>query len=463
MARKKPKLSQPPQRAPERIRSTADLRAFQRLMMQAVTRPLAPGAKSQRRWADGRRAEEVVGSFAKANDRLSALERIEIYNRMYWFRTLDSLQEDLPGLRAVLGEVAEFTCLAAVPAGITLKQIEKDLHHIPDLENARITVVSFDMRAVHDKSGHITHRIEVDGPDRPGVLARLSEMFGQFGANIVRLNSERVPAKGHDRYLTRFAVNIPPRRAAACLAAVANTAGELRMTFRFEEADDCFKEAVSLVRGSGHEVEGSVLCWRSGVQLWRGHWDAAIDTADQAQRVAERVKSLYLYSMSRSLGGYAKWMGRQDPDALQAILEATTWLERDGKSLFISLNYGWLSEILVARGQFHAARQYAARALKRARSHDRIGGAMACRAMARAAAAGQHHKSPGHYLVFAAQNAMTRNSMHETALNSLCQAELFLAIDHRAAANEHLQMALQIFDRLDMTWHAERTRSLLAS
>ncbi|MCB1503418.1 MAG: AAA family ATPase [Hyphomicrobiaceae bacterium] len=232
---------------------------------------------------------------------------------------------------------------------------------------------------------------------------------------------------------------------------------------RFEEADDCFKEAVSLVRGSGHEVEGSVLCWRSGVQLWRGHWDAAIDTADQAQRVAERVKSLYLYSMSRSLGGYAKWMGRQDPDALQAILEATTWLERDGKSLFISLNYGWLSEILVARGQFHAARQYAARALKRARSHDRIGGAMACRAMARAAAAGQHHKSPGHYLVFAAQNAMTRNSMHETALNSLCQAELFLAIDHRAAANEHLQMALQIFDRLDMTWHAERTRSLLAS
>ncbi|MCB1103476.1 MAG: putative DNA-binding domain-containing protein [Opitutaceae bacterium] len=104
MARKKPKLSQPPQRAPERIRSTADLRAFQRLMMQAVTRPLAPGAKSQRRWADGRRAEEVVGSFAKANDRLSALERIEIYNRMYWFRTLDSLQEDLPGLRAVLGE-----------------------------------------------------------------------------------------------------------------------------------------------------------------------------------------------------------------------------------------------------------------------------------------------------------------------------------------------------------------------
>lgn len=89
--------------APERIRSTADLRAFQRLMMAAVTRPLTRGHRTQRRWSDGRPAAQVIGSFSAPNDRLSALERIEIYNRMYWFRTLDSLHEDLPGLRAVLG------------------------------------------------------------------------------------------------------------------------------------------------------------------------------------------------------------------------------------------------------------------------------------------------------------------------------------------------------------------------
>jgi len=101
MVPKKPKL---PLRAPERIRSTADLRELQRLMMHAVTRPLGPGQRSQRRWDDGRAAKEVVGTFSKDNERLSGLERIEIYNRMYWFRTLDSLYEDLPGLRAVLGE-----------------------------------------------------------------------------------------------------------------------------------------------------------------------------------------------------------------------------------------------------------------------------------------------------------------------------------------------------------------------
>jgi hypothetical protein len=101
MARNKPK---PPARAPERIRSTADLRAFQRLMLQAVTRPLAAGDRAARRWPDGRRAAAVVGTFSRANARLGALERIEIYNRMYWFRTRDSLGEDLPGVRAVLGE-----------------------------------------------------------------------------------------------------------------------------------------------------------------------------------------------------------------------------------------------------------------------------------------------------------------------------------------------------------------------
>jgi hypothetical protein len=103
MARRKPKNS-PPLHAPERIRSTADLRAFQRLMMQAVTRPLASGNRTQRRWSDGRSTKEVLGSFSKANARLDAVARIEIYNRMYWFRTLDSLYEDLPGVRAVVGE-----------------------------------------------------------------------------------------------------------------------------------------------------------------------------------------------------------------------------------------------------------------------------------------------------------------------------------------------------------------------
>jgi hypothetical protein len=47
----------------------------------------------------------------KPNDRLTAFERLEIYNRQYWFRLLDCLYEDYPGLRAALGD-ARFMRLA---------------------------------------------------------------------------------------------------------------------------------------------------------------------------------------------------------------------------------------------------------------------------------------------------------------------------------------------------------------
>ena len=42
--------------------------------------------------------------YIKPNDRLTSFERLEIYNRQYWFRVLSSMAEDFPGLRAILGQ-----------------------------------------------------------------------------------------------------------------------------------------------------------------------------------------------------------------------------------------------------------------------------------------------------------------------------------------------------------------------
>ena len=42
--------------------------------------------------------------YIKPNDRLTSFERLEIYNRQYWFRVLASMTEDFPGLRAILGQ-----------------------------------------------------------------------------------------------------------------------------------------------------------------------------------------------------------------------------------------------------------------------------------------------------------------------------------------------------------------------
>jgi hypothetical protein len=61
-------------------------------------RPLTASDKTRNRPADA--------GFVKPNDRLSALERLEIYNRQYWFRVLDSLAEDFPGLCAITGKRA---------------------------------------------------------------------------------------------------------------------------------------------------------------------------------------------------------------------------------------------------------------------------------------------------------------------------------------------------------------------
>ena len=55
----------------------------------------------------------AASEFIKPNDRLSSFERLEIYNRQYWFRLLDCLYEDYPGLLAVLGEKQFLRCVRA--------------------------------------------------------------------------------------------------------------------------------------------------------------------------------------------------------------------------------------------------------------------------------------------------------------------------------------------------------------
>jgi glycine cleavage system transcriptional repressor len=129
---------------------------------------------------------------------------------------------------AVLGGGAEFTAVVELPEHQSLGSIENELSDLPALEGAKISVALFSYRAQHGDTARITHRIEIEGEDSPGLVARLSEVFVGFGANIVRLNSERVIGGSGARYVTRIAAWIPPDKTKACLATVANTAGELR-------------------------------------------------------------------------------------------------------------------------------------------------------------------------------------------------------------------------------------------
>ena len=80
------------------------LAALQRTMARAVMQPLTASERMQNTAPDGKSMRAYASRFVKPNDRLTSFERLEIYNRQYWFRVLSSMVEDFPGLRAVLGD-----------------------------------------------------------------------------------------------------------------------------------------------------------------------------------------------------------------------------------------------------------------------------------------------------------------------------------------------------------------------
>ena len=89
---------------PGLIKSRSDLRALQAVMFKAVSRKLTPTFSMRKTWLDRTATSKIARQFIRPNGRLSSFERLEIYNRQYWFRLLDCLYDDFPGLRAVLGE-----------------------------------------------------------------------------------------------------------------------------------------------------------------------------------------------------------------------------------------------------------------------------------------------------------------------------------------------------------------------
>ena len=70
---------------------------LQRRMAGAIMAPL--GAADHL----ARAVDASAGEIVKPNGRLTSSERLEIYARSYWYRILDSLFDDFPGLRAIVG------------------------------------------------------------------------------------------------------------------------------------------------------------------------------------------------------------------------------------------------------------------------------------------------------------------------------------------------------------------------
>ncbi|HUY81862.1 MAG TPA: DNA-binding domain-containing protein [Acidobacteriaceae bacterium] len=80
-----------------------ELLELQRKMAAAIMHPLTGNGTMTRRRRDGALNRSEADAIIKPNDRLTSFERLEIYNRMYWFRLYSCFEEDFPGLKAILG------------------------------------------------------------------------------------------------------------------------------------------------------------------------------------------------------------------------------------------------------------------------------------------------------------------------------------------------------------------------
>lgn len=129
---------------------------------------------------------------------------------------------------------ANFVTTCELPDTCQITECEAALCELP-MDQAEITVEAIHPAPLSGQAAGASHLIECSGIDQPGLIARLSEIFIEFNANIVQLSASATDEKDTRIYTTRFAVAIPAERASACLATLANTAGSMRLLFRFEE------------------------------------------------------------------------------------------------------------------------------------------------------------------------------------------------------------------------------------
>ena len=229
----------------------------------------------------------------------------------------------------------------------------------------------------------------------------------------------------------------------------------------FDPAYRCFETAMESLEGEDYfHVEGSVLGLYSAVNLWQGRWEDGREIAMRAHHAAQRISRSYMSSIYLSLAAYAEWKMDGNESAISVVKSQTSNLEQHHKFLYLSLNYGWLAEMLVTVGKWQPARKYAARALVRARHNDRLGEAMAYRALA-IITENQHPGSFQKYLDRAVVSADIRQARHETAKNNLLWGSILLRHKRHQQAHHHLDLAMRDFKAMNMPWFSQQAIDLL--
>jgi class 3 adenylate cyclase/tetratricopeptide (TPR) repeat protein len=229
----------------------------------------------------------------------------------------------------------------------------------------------------------------------------------------------------------------------------------------FEIAHACFHEALSLLGGSTHPVGNSVRNWISLAFIWEGRWEEAERVAVESSRIAENTRALLLLAVSRAMAGFVRWISGGQSEGLVQLRNAASWMESRRGRLYMSLYYGWLVQACLSEGRIDEARSYAARVLWRTRQGERLGEAVACRALAITAAKARDGPATEHWMQLAQTSALIRGSARETVLNEVAQGQILATQGQMKEARLTLTSAHTTLCSLGMYWHASASEEIL--
>jgi len=229
-----------------------------------------------------------------------------------------------------------------------------------------------------------------------------------------------------------------------------------------ESARD-MREALALISGFNHPIEGSVLGLECITLLWQGRYEDCVQIAAHARSIDERTTGSYGFAMASGFEAIARWRVERDPTALASVAKAIDWLETHGVRLYLSVLHSQLAEAAWVAGDHELAARCAEAALARASAGDRLGDASAYRVRARLLAAGGAAEAEVLAEVTRAYEAAERRSSErERALTQLLAAELWAAWNNPSLAREAALQARESLQRMDMAFYVAVADRLLA-
>jgi tetratricopeptide (TPR) repeat protein len=199
----------------------------------------------------------------------------------------------------------------------------------------------------------------------------------------------------------------------------------------FTAARAMINEAQGMLGDESPPVEASIMAWVAVIAAWDGDWPALLAAANHGCDVALRIEAVYIHAICRAFAAFARWQMGGGDAAADALAAAVDCMVDRRKSLALSIAWGFLAEVEVARGNHAGARRAVAGAFARARAGDPMGVGWAARAWACHLAETDPARARV-YLARAWTNARQRQSGPEMARCADIERRLELAFNTRS-------------------------------